>query len=113
MIIEGLKQQYDERLLLLIPKLHSDQPEAIEKTLLSLVKQSGATPLLNSTLGILALQHAQWEKAETYFKAALAQRFDAYDAAWLADAYDKLHKPHEAAKIRQEALTHSLKQERT
>ncbi len=112
-IIDGLKQQYDERLLVLAPRLNSEQPEVIEKTLLQLLKQNGATPLLNSTLGLLALQHAQWEKAEAYFKAALAQRFDAHDAAWLADAYDKLHKPNEAAKIRQEALIHSLKKERS
>lgn len=111
-IVDGLKQQYDERLLLLIPKLNSEQPEVIEKILLNLLKQTGATPLLNSILGVLSLQNARWEKAETYFKAALAQRFDAQDAAWLADAFDKLHKPHEAAKIRQEALMHSLKQER-
>ncbi|MGL5954729.1 MAG: protoheme IX biogenesis protein HemY [Providencia rustigianii] len=112
-IVDGLKQQYDECLLLLVPKLNSEQPEVIEKILLGLVKHAGATALLNSTLGQIALQHAQWEKAESYFKAALAQRFDAYDAAWLADAYDKLHKPNEAAKIRQEALTHSLKSDRT
>ena len=112
-IVDGLKQQYDERLLLLIPKLNSEQPEVIEKILLNLLKQTGATPLLNSTLGVLSLQNARWEKAESYFKAALAQRFDAQDAAWLADAFDKLHKPNEAAKIRQEALTHSLKQERS
>ncbi|EMA4784171.1 protoheme IX biogenesis protein HemY [Providencia rettgeri] len=113
MIIDGLKQQYDERLLLLVPKLNSEHPEIIEKTLLHLQKQNGATPLLNSTLGVLSLQHAQWDKAETYFKAALAQRFDVQDASWLADAFDKLHKPNEAAKIRQEALIHSLNQERS
>lgn len=99
MIIDGLKQQYDERLLLLVPKLNSEHLEIIEKTLLHLQKQNGATPLLNSTLGVLSLQHAQWDKAETYFKAALAQRFDVQDASWLADAFDKLHKPNEAAKF--------------
>lgn len=52
MIIDGLKQQYDERLLLLVPKLNSEHPEIIEKTLLHLQKQNGATPLLNSTLGV-------------------------------------------------------------
>ncbi|EMF0918055.1 MULTISPECIES: protoheme IX biogenesis protein HemY [Providencia] len=112
-IIDGLKQQYDERLLLLAPRLRSDKPEQLEKVLKQLVKQSGATPLLNSTMGQIALQHAQWEHAESYFKAALAQRFDAHDAAWLADALDKLHKAEEAAKIRQEALLHSLKKDRS
>ena len=112
-IIDGLKQQYDERLLLLAPRVNSEHPELMEKTLLALLKRNGATPLLNSTLGLIALKNAQWEKAETYLKAALAQRFDAHDAAWLADAFDKLHKPDEAAKIRQEALLHSLKQERS
>lgn len=112
-ITDGLKQQYDERLLLLAPRLHSDKPEALEKILKQLLKQTGATPLLNSTLGQIALRHAQWEQAESYFKSALAQRFDAHDAAWLADALDKLHKPEEAAKIRQEALMHSLQKERS
>ncbi|HHE6469789.1 TPA: protoheme IX biogenesis protein HemY [Providencia rettgeri] len=112
MIIDGLKQQYDERLILLVPKLNSERPEVIEKTLLHLQKQNGATPLLNSTLGVLSLQHAQWDKAENYFKAALAQRFDVQDASWLADAFDRQHKPSDAAKIRQDALNHSLKQER-
>nr|WP_314267496.1 protoheme IX biogenesis protein HemY [uncultured Moellerella sp.] len=108
-IIDGLKHQYDERLLLLIPRIKTDKPEVLEKTLLQLIKQSGATPLLNSALGQIALQHAEWEKAETYLKAALAQRADSHDAAWLADALDKLKKPVEAAKVRQEALIHSLK----
>lgn len=112
-IIDGLKQQYDERLLLLAPRLRTDKPESLEKVLKHLIKQSGATPLLNSTMGQIALQHAQWESAEAYFKAALAQRFDTHDAAWLADALDKLHKAEDAAKIRQEALLHSLKQDRS
>ncbi|EKT61079.1 protoheme IX biogenesis protein HemY [Providencia burhodogranariea] len=112
-IIDGLKHQYDERLLLLAPRLQSDKPELLEKVLKQLFKQSGATPLLNSTMGQIALRHAQWEQAESYFKAALAQRFDAHDAAWLADALDKLHKAEEAAKIRQEALLHSLNKARS
>ncbi|UNH30583.1 protoheme IX biogenesis protein HemY [Moellerella wisconsensis] len=111
-ILDGLKQQYDERLLLLVPRIKTNHPEALEKVLLHLIKHSGATPLLNSTLGQMALQHAEWEKAESYFKAALAQRTDPHDAAWLADALDKLKKPEEAAKVRQEALIHTLKKER-
>ncbi|KLN98003.1 protoheme IX biogenesis protein HemY [Moellerella wisconsensis] len=111
-ILDGLKQQYDERLLLLVPRIKTNHPEALEKVLLHLIKHSGATPLLNSTLGQIALQHAEWEKAESYFKAALAQRTDPHDAAWLADALDKLKKPEEAAKVRQEALIHTLKKER-
>ncbi len=68
MIIDGLKQQYDERLLLLVPKLNSERPEIIENPFTS-AKAKRCHPLLNSTLGVLSLQHAQWDKAETYFKA--------------------------------------------
>ncbi len=41
----------------------------------------------------------------------LAQRFDVQDASWLADAFDRQHKSSDG-KIRQDALNHSLKQER-
>ncbi|MFS1538619.1 MAG: protoheme IX biogenesis protein HemY [Candidatus Phlomobacter fragariae] len=111
-IIDGLKQQYDKHLLLLVPRLQISDSKAMNKVLNNLIKQSGsATPLLNSTLGQLALQHAEWQEAEKYFKAALAQRPDAHDFAWLADALDKQHKAEEAAQIRQYGLLFSLKNE--
>lgn len=44
-----------------------------------------------------------------YLKSALAQRPDAHDFAWLADALDKQHKAEEAAQIRQHGLLFSLK----
>ena len=111
-IIDGLKQQYNENLLLLVPRLHISDSKAMNKTLNNLIKQSGsATPLLNSTLGQLALHHAEWQEAEKYFKSALAQRPDAHDFAWLADALDKQHKAEEAAQIHQRGLLFSLKHE--
>ncbi|WGL98513.1 protoheme IX biogenesis protein HemY [Arsenophonus sp. aPb] len=109
-ITDGLKQQYDEHLLLLVPRLQISDSKAMNKILHNLIKQSnGATPLLNSTLGQLALQHAEWQEAEKYLKSALAQRPDAHDFAWLADALDKQHKAEEAAQIRQHGLLFSLK----
>lgn len=109
-ILDGLKRQYDERLVLLIPRLKSGNPEPIEKSLRQHIKQHGATPLLNSTLGQLMLKHGEWEKASEAFKAALAQRPDGYDYAWLADALDKLHRPEDAAQARREGLLLTLRQ---
>lgn len=109
-ILEGLKRQYDERLVLLIPRLKSGNPEPLEKSLRQQIKQHGATPLLNSTLGQLILKHGEWEKAREAFAAALAQRPDGYDYAWLADALDKLHRPEEAAQARREGLLSTLRQ---
>lgn len=109
-ILDSLKRQYDERLVLLIPRLQSGNPDPLEKSLRQQIKQHGATPLLNSTLGQLMLKHGEWEKACEAFKAALAQRPDGYDYAWLADALDKLHRPENAAQARREGLLLTLKQ---
>ncbi|MCC8466763.1 protoheme IX biogenesis protein HemY [Photorhabdus bodei] len=110
-ILESLKRQYDERLLLLIPRLKSEDPKPIQNALDHQLKQHGSTPLLNSTLGQVALRHGEWEKAVKDFKTALAQRPDAHDYAWLADALDKLRKPEEAAQVRREGLMLTLKRE--
>ncbi|MBD2811295.1 protoheme IX biogenesis protein HemY [Xenorhabdus sp. Vera] len=110
-ILDGLKQQYDERLLLLIPHLKANDTEAVQKTLVHLLKQHGTTPLLNSTMGQVALHHGEWVSAETAFKAALAQRPDAHDYAWLADALDKLQKREEATQTRSKGFMLTLKRD--
>ncbi|WP_340613719.1 protoheme IX biogenesis protein HemY [Xenorhabdus thailandensis] len=110
-ILDGLKQQYDERLLLLIPHLKASHSDAIQKALSHLLKQHGATPLLNSTLGQVALHHGQWANAESAFKAALAQRPDAHDYAWLADALDRLQKHEEATQTRNKGFMLTLKRD--
>ncbi|OTA20926.1 porphyrin biosynthesis protein [Xenorhabdus beddingii] len=112
-ILNGLKQQYDERLLLLIPHLKGSDSEAIQKALAHQLKQHGATPLLNSTLGQVALRHGEWAHAETAFKAALAQRPDAHDYAWLADALDRLQKREEAVQTRNKGFMLTLKRDNT
>ncbi|MDC9593150.1 protoheme IX biogenesis protein HemY [Xenorhabdus sp. IM139775] len=110
-ILDGLKQQYDERLLLLIPHLKTTDPTAIKKALSHLLKQHGATPLLNSTLGQVALRHGEWAHAESAFRAALAQRPDAHDYAWLADALDRLQKHEEATQTRKKGFMLTLKRD--
>ncbi len=47
------------------------------------------------------MKHGDLAGAWLAFRAALKQRPDAYDYAWLADALDRLHKPEEAAAMRQ------------
>ncbi|MDC9581398.1 protoheme IX biogenesis protein HemY [Xenorhabdus sp. PR6a] len=111
LILDGLKQQYDERLLLLIPHLKATDATTIQKTLSHLLKQHGATPLLNSTLGQVALRQGEWANAESAFKAALAQRPDAHDYAWLADALDRLQKREEATQIRNKGFMLTLKRD--
>lgn len=107
-ILDGLKRQYDDRLVALMPTLRSGNPEQLEKTLRQLIKQNGTTPLLSSTLGQLLMKHGEWQQASEAFREALKQRPDAYDYAWLADALDKLHKPAEAAEMRREGLMLTL-----
>ena len=107
-ILDGLKRQYDDRLVALMPKLRPGNPEQLEKTLRQLIKQNGTTPLLSSTLGQLLMKHGEWQQASDAFREALKQRPDAYDYAWLADALDKLHKPAEAAEMRREGLMLTL-----
>lgn len=109
-VLNGLKRQYDERLILLIPRLKSGNPEQLEKALRQQIKQHGATPLLNSTLGQLLMKHGEWQQASDAFNEALKQRPDAYDYAWLADALEKLHRSDEAAQMRREGLMLTLKQ---
>ncbi|MFN2996531.1 protoheme IX biogenesis protein HemY [Serratia plymuthica] len=108
-VLDSLKRQYDERLVLLIPRLKSGNPEQLEKALRQQVKQHGATPLLNSTLGQLLMKHGEWQQAADVFREALKQRPDAYDYAWLADVLDKLHRSDEAAQMRREGLMLTLK----
>lgn len=108
-VLDGLKRHYDDRLVLLMPRIKSSNPEALEKALRQQIKQHGATPLLHSTLGQLLMRHGEWQQAVEAFQQALAQRPDAFDYAWLADAYDRMHRLEEAAKMRREGLLLTLK----
>lgn len=103
-VLEGLKRHFDERLVLLMPRLKTGNPQQLEKALRQQIKQHGATPLLHSTLGQLLMQHGEWELAGEAFRAALQQRPDAFDYAWLADTLDRQHKPEEAATMRRDGL---------
>ncbi|MFZ4834896.1 protoheme IX biogenesis protein HemY [Rouxiella sp. Mn2063] len=107
-ILDGLKRSDDPRLIAMMPKLRSGNPEQLEKALRNIIKQQGDVPLLNSTLGQLLMKHGEWLQAAEAFRSALQQRPDAYDYAWLADALDKLHKPAEAAEMRHQGLMLSL-----
>ena len=109
-VLTGLKRQYDERLILLLPGINSPQPEPLEKVLRQQIKQHGATPLLNSTLGQMLMRQAEWQQAADAFTQALKQRPDGFDYAWLADCYDKIGRPEEAARMRREGLLLTLKQ---
>ncbi|RWR02763.1 protoheme IX biogenesis protein [[Pantoea] beijingensis] len=108
-VLDGLKRQYDERLVLLMPRLKTGNPEQLEKALRQQIKQHGATALLHSTLGQLLMKHGEWEQASEAFHAALQQRPDAFDYAWLADTLERLHKPEEAAQMRRDGLLLTLK----
>jgi len=107
-ILDGLKRSDDQRLVAMMPKLRSGNPEQLEKALRNIIKQQGDVPLLNSTLGQLLMKHGEWLQAAEAFRSALQQRPDAHDYAWLADALDKLHKPAEAAEMRHQGLMLSL-----
>jgi Uncharacterized enzyme of heme biosynthesis len=107
-IIDGLKRQYDDRLVLLIPRLRTNNPEQLEKMLRQQIKSVGDRPLLWSTLGQSLMKHGEWQEASLAFRAALKQRPDAYDYAWLADTLDRLKKPEEAAAMRRDGLMLTL-----
>ncbi len=107
-IIDGLKRQYDDRLVLPIPRLRTNNPEQLEKVLRQQIKTVGDRPLLWSTLGQSLMKHGEWQEATLAFRAALKQRPDAYDYAWLADALDRLHQPEEAAAMRRDGLMLTL-----
>ncbi|AJC68033.1 protoheme IX biogenesis protein HemY [Dickeya zeae] len=107
-IIDGLKQQFDYRLVQLIPQLNSGQPEPLEKLLRQRLKQHNNDALLHSTLGQLLMKHGEWQQASDAFSAALALRPDAYDYAWCADAFDRLKRPEDAARMRRDGLLLTL-----
>ncbi|SUB84150.1 putative protoheme IX biogenesis protein [Pragia fontium] len=108
-ILDGLKHQYDEKLVLLIQKLHTGNPEPLEKELRMQIKEHGATPLLNSTLGRLLIQHGEWQQANQALKQAIEQQPNAKDFALLADTFDKLNHPQEAAQMRRQGLALTVK----
>ena len=107
-ILDGLKRQYDERLVLLMPRLQSSEPELLEKSLRQQIRTLGDRPLLWSTLGQLRMKRGEWQEAALAFRAALKQRPDAFDYAWLADTLDRLHQPEEAATMRRDGLLLTL-----
>lgn len=107
-IIDGLKQQFDYRLVQLIPRLNSGQPEPLEKLLRQRLKQHNNDALLHSTLGQLLMKHGEWQQASDAFSAALALRPDAYDYAWCADTFDRLKRPEDAARMRRDGLLLTL-----
>ncbi|MCI1034906.1 protoheme IX biogenesis protein HemY [Raoultella terrigena] len=107
-IIDGLKKQYDDRLVMLIPRLKTNNPEQLEKVLRQQIKTVGDRPLLWSTLGQSLMRHGEWQEASIAFRAALKQRPDAFDYAWLADTLDRLHQPEEAAALRRDGLLLTL-----
>ncbi|MCO7262457.1 protoheme IX biogenesis protein HemY [Dickeya zeae] len=107
-IIDGLKQQFDYRLVQLLPRLNSGQPEPLEKLLRQRLKQHNNDALLHSTLGQLLMKHGEWQQASDAFSAALALRPDAYDYAWCADAFDRLKRPEDAARLRRDGLLLTL-----
>ncbi|QWR80338.1 protoheme IX biogenesis protein HemY [Cronobacter sakazakii] len=109
-ILDGLKRQYDDRLVLLMPRLKASNPEQLEKALRQQIKTYGDRPLLWSTLGQLLMSHGEWKEASLAFRAALKQRPDAFDYAWLADVLDRLHQPEEAATMRRDGLLLTLQQ---
>ncbi|ACS84042.1 protoheme IX biogenesis protein HemY [Musicola paradisiaca] len=110
-IIDGLKRQYDHRLVQLMPRLQTGNPEPLEKTLRQQLKQRADDALLHSTLGQLLMKHGEWKQASEAFLAALALRPDAYDYAWCADAFDRLKRYEDAARMRREGLTLTLQTE--
>jgi len=108
-VLEGLKRQYDDSLVMLVPRLKSGEPEKLEKILRQLLKTHSDKPLIHSTLGQLLMQHGEWQQAADAFREALKQRPDAFDYAWLADSLDRLRQPEEAALMRREGLLLTLK----
>ncbi|MGY5360015.1 protoheme IX biogenesis protein HemY [Cronobacter dublinensis] len=109
-ILDSLKRQYDDRLVLLMPRLKAGNPEQLEKALRQQIKTYGDRPLLWSTLGQLLMSHGEWKEASLAFRAAIQQRPDAFDYAWLADVLDRLHQPEEAAAMRRDGLLLTLQQ---
>lgn len=107
-VLNGLKRQYDERLILLLPRLKSGNPEQLEKALRQQIKTQGDRPLLYSTLGQLLMKRGEWQQASEAFREAIKKRPDAFDYAWLADSLDRLHQPEEAALMRRDGLLLTL-----
>ena len=79
-IIDGLKKQYDDRLVMPIPRLKTNNPEQLEKVLRQQIKAVGDRPL-RSTPGQSLMRHGEWQEASIAFRAALKQRPDAFDYA--------------------------------
>ncbi|MDF7679512.1 protoheme IX biogenesis protein HemY [Enterobacteriaceae bacterium ESL0689] len=107
-IIDGLKKQYNDQLVMLIPRLKTNNPQQLEKILRQQIKTVGDNPLLWSTLGQSLMNHGEWQEASVAFRAALKQRPDTFDYAWLADVLDHLHQPEEAAAMRRDGLILTL-----
>lgn len=108
-ILTSLKRHYDERFVSLMPRLKSGDSEQLEKALRNQIRAQGDHPLLWSTLGQLRMKRGQWQEASLAFRAALKQRPDPFDYAWLADILDRLHQPEEAATMRRDVLLLTLK----
>lgn len=109
LILDGLKHQYDEKLIALIPRLKTGNTAPLEKELRLQIQEHGATPLLSETLGLLLMQHGEWAQARDALQQAIDQQPNAKRYALLADALDKLNYTQEASQARQQGLALTLK----
>lgn len=108
-VLDSLRHQYDDRLILLIQRLQTGNPAPLEKELRLQIQERGATPLLSETLGQLLMQHGEWEQACDALKQAIEQQPNARDYALLADALDKLNRTQEASQARCQSIALTLK----
>ena len=76
-IIDGLKKRYDDRLVMLIPRLKTNNPEQLEKVLRQRVNRSAIGLYCGARWGNPDAPRQQWQEASIAFRAALKQRPDA------------------------------------
>ena len=108
-LLDGLKRQYDDRLVMVIPRLKTNNPEQVEKVLRQQIKTVGDRPLLWSTLGQSLMKHGEWQEASLRLPCGTETASGTpMTTRWLADTLDKQHKPEEAAAMRRDGLLLTL-----
>ncbi len=108
-IIDGLKKQYDDRLVMLIPRLKTTTRNSLRKCCASRSKPLATVRCCGAPWASRRCGTANG-RGQHRLRAALKQRPDAFDyAPSPADALDRhLHQPEEAAAMRRDGLLLTL-----
>lgn len=100
-----LKKQPIPALYALLPELNLNDDQVVISFLQDALRRDARNAEAHSALGQIYLREQKWQEAQKHFEAALTQRSNVSDYAYLADALDKQNLTQAAHEVAHKALT--------